>query len=151
MATRRSRPAGSGALAGSTARRGSAAKASPPRLPPLGRSASPRALWARPILGGARSDTDGLGALTASIARHTSLPHLANVESLASNPAAEEGGRSLRLAVTVRGDGRKRRLAVGVPFVMSVVRGDAAPATEEPARPHDPDRSIATCRSSIRR
>jgi electron transfer flavoprotein alpha/beta subunit len=96
------------------------------------------------ILGGARSDTDGLGALTASIARHTGLPHLANIESLALSAVAADGGRSLPLTVTVRGEGRKRRLAVGLPFVMSVVRGAAAAAIEEPTRPGAPGRSIET-------
>jgi electron transfer flavoprotein alpha/beta subunit len=80
------------------------------------------------ILGGARSDTEGLGALTASIARHTGLPHLANIESLELC-----GPPPLQLAVTVRGEGRKRRLGVSLPFVMSVARGAAAAGPTEPA------------------
>jgi electron transfer flavoprotein alpha/beta subunit len=103
-----------------------------------------RTLGADLILGGARSDTDGLGALTASIARHTGLPHLSNIESLAPSTATGDGARSLPLTVTVRGEGRKRRLAVGFPFVMSVVRAQAAPATDEPTRPGAPGRSIET-------
>ena len=81
------------------------------------------------ILGGARSDTEGLGALTASIARHMSLPHLANIESLERHDHPP-----LSVAVTVRGGGRKRRLGVRLPFVMSVVRGSAGPAPALPAR-----------------
>jgi electron transfer flavoprotein beta subunit len=97
-----------------------------------------RTLGAELILGGARSDTDGLGALTASIARHTGMPHLANIESL------EWGAPPpLALAVTVRSEGRKRRLGVGLPFVMSVSRATAvsigAPATD--AARDDPTRS----------
>jgi electron transfer flavoprotein alpha/beta subunit len=97
-----------------------------------------RTLGAELILGGARSDTDGLGALTASIARHTGMPHLANIESL------EWGAPPpLALAVTVRSEGRKRRLGVGLPFVMSVSRAAAAsngaPAGDAP--PEDPARS----------
>lgn len=94
-----------------------------------------RTLGSDLILGGARSDTDGLGALTASIARHTGLPHLANIESLEASAAGAAEARALPLTVTVRGDGRKRRLAVGLPFVMSVVRGSATPAAEDPPAP----------------
>jgi electron transfer flavoprotein alpha/beta subunit len=100
-----------------------------------------RTLGAELILGGARSDTDGLGALTASIARHTGMPHLANIESL------EWGAPPpLALAVTVRSEGRKRRLGVGLPFVMSVSRAGAASngthTTDSPQE--DPARSIET-------
>ena len=102
-----------------------------------------RTLGSDLILGGARSDTDGLGALTASIARHTGLPHLANIESLEPSAAAE-GARALPLTVTVRSEGRKRRLAVGLPFVMSVVRGAATPAEDLPRAPGGPARSIET-------
>jgi electron transfer flavoprotein alpha/beta subunit len=104
-----------------------------------------RTLGSDLILGGARSDTDGLGALTASIARHTGLPHLANIESLEASTAGAAQARALPLTVTVRGDGRKRRLAVGLPFVMSVVRGAPAPAAEPLPRPAGgPARSIET-------
>jgi len=88
-----------------------------------------RTLGADLILGGARSDTDGLGALTASIARHMSLPHLANIESLERYDHPPHG-----VAVTVRGSGRKRRLGVRLPFVMSVARGSAGPEPALPAR-----------------
>ena len=85
------------------------------------------------ILGGAHSDTEGLGALTASVARHMGFPHLANIESLERLDQPP-----LALAVTVRGGGRKRRLGVGLPIVMSVARGSSAPppATRRPPRAH---------------
>ena len=92
-----------------------------------------RTLGADLILGGARSDTEGLGALTASIARHMSLPHLANIESLERYDHPPHG-----VAVTVRGGGRKRRLGVRLPFVMSVARGSAEPAPALPARDGTP-------------
>ncbi len=106
-----------------------------------------RTMGADLILGGAHSDTDGLGALTASIARHTGLPHLANIESLA--PLDAGAAPPAVLAVTVRGEGRKRRLGIGLPFVMSVARGPgwkvaAAPATEPAPPPADPARSVET-------
>lgn len=85
------------------------------------------------ILGGARSDTEGLGALTASIARHMSLPHLANIESLEHHDQPP-----LAVAVTVRGGGRKRRLSVRLPFVMSVVRGSSGPEPSPPVRDGTP-------------
>jgi electron transfer flavoprotein alpha/beta subunit len=79
----------------------------------LGSAAS--SLGGNLILAGARSDTEGLGALTASVARHMSLPHLANIESLELLDQPP-----LALAVTVRGGGRRRRIGVRLPFVMSV-------------------------------
>ncbi len=92
-----------------------------------------RTLGADLILGGARSDTEGLGALTASIARHMSLPHLANIESL-----ERYDHPPMAVAVTLRGSGRKRRLAVRLPFVMSVTRGTAAAELAAPVREGTP-------------
>jgi electron transfer flavoprotein alpha/beta subunit len=92
-----------------------------------------RTLGADLILGGAHSDTEGLGALTASIARHMSLPHLANIESLERYDHPPQG-----VAVTVRGGGRKRRLGVRLPFVMSVARGSAGPEPALSARDGTP-------------
>jgi electron transfer flavoprotein alpha/beta subunit len=103
-----------------------------------------RTLGGELILGGAHSDTEGLGALTASIARHTNLPHLANIETLALGDTPARGSdHAPALVVTVRGEGRKRRLGVGLPFVMSVARAVAAPV-EAAARALVPDRSIET-------
>jgi electron transfer flavoprotein alpha/beta subunit len=91
------------------------------------------------ILGGAHSDTEGLGALTASVARHMGLPHLANIESL--EPLDQH---PLALAVTVRGGGRKRRLGVGLPFVMSVARGPAPTSPRATRPPREPGAGIET-------
>jgi electron transfer flavoprotein alpha/beta subunit len=93
-----------------------------------------RTLGADLILGGAGSDTEGLGALTASIARHMSLPHVANIESL-----EHYDHPPLAVAVTLRGSGRKRRLGVRLPFVMSVARGSAAPLPEVAPRAGAPE------------
>jgi electron transfer flavoprotein beta subunit len=84
-----------------------------------------RTLGADLVLTGAHTDTEGLGALSASIARHMALPHLANIETLeaiAGAPAA------MSLVVTVRGGGQKRRLGVPIPVVMSVANGPPADA-----------------------
>jgi electron transfer flavoprotein beta subunit len=68
------------------------------------------------VLTGARSDDDGLGAVPASIARHVgpAAVHVACVETVtaAGNDAVE---------VSVRGGGRRRRLRVPLPAVLSVV------------------------------
>jgi electron transfer flavoprotein alpha/beta subunit len=103
----------------------------------LGSAAS--SLGANLILSGARSDTEGLGALTASVARHMSLPHLANIESLElldQPPLALAA--PLALAVTVRGSGRKRRIGVRLPFVMSVTRSGPTPVVGSPPPPAAP-------------
>ena len=97
----------------------------------LGSAAS--SLGANLILSGARSDTEGLGALTASVARHMSLPHLANIESLELLDQPP-----LALAVTVRGSGRKRRIGVRLPFVMSVTRSGPTPVVGSPPLPAAP-------------
>jgi electron transfer flavoprotein beta subunit len=77
------------------------------------------------VLTGARSEDDGLGAVPASIARHLGgAPHVACVESVtAAAPDAVE--------VVVRGGGRRRRLRVPLPAVLSVV----APGTAAPVLP----------------
>lgn len=87
-----------------------------------------RSLDADLVLAGARADTEGLGALSASVARHMGLPHLANIETLdllPDRPPAPGWGASL--AVTVRGGGQRRRLAVSLPIVMSVACGSSGP------------------------
>lgn len=77
------------------------------------------------VLTGARSDDDGLGAVPASIARHLGgALHVACVEKVvAAAPDAVE--------VVVRGGGRRRRLRVPLPAVLSVI----APAPNAPALP----------------
>jgi electron transfer flavoprotein beta subunit len=74
------------------------------------------------VLAGARSDDDGLGAVPASIARHvgpTAL-HVAYVEAVSAAGADA-------VEVTVRGGGRRRRLRVPLPAVLSVVARSAEP------------------------
>ncbi|HSZ83789.1 MAG TPA: hypothetical protein VLA14_15995 [Polyangia bacterium] len=73
------------------------------------------------VLTGARSDDDGLGAVAASIARHVNALHVACIEEL--TPAGEDA-----VEITVRGGGRRRRLRVPLPAVLSVVAsGPGAP------------------------
>jgi electron transfer flavoprotein alpha/beta subunit len=76
------------------------------------------------VLTGARSDDDGLGAVAASIARHVNALHVACIEEL--TPAGEDA-----VDITVRGGGRRRRLRVPLPAVLSVV----ASGLEAPALP----------------
>jgi electron transfer flavoprotein beta subunit len=79
------------------------------------------------VLAGARSDDDGLGAVPAALARQLGMLHVACIESLA---AASQGG----VEISVRGSGKRRRLRVPVPAVLSVVaRERAAPALSESA------------------
>jgi electron transfer flavoprotein alpha/beta subunit len=78
------------------------------------------------VLAGARSTDDGLGAVPAAIARQVGAPHVACIESL----AAATGG----VEISVRGGGRRRRLRLPVPAVLSVVAsGPAAPALPDAA------------------
>jgi electron transfer flavoprotein alpha/beta subunit len=73
------------------------------------------------VLTGARSDDDGLGAVAASIARQVNALHVACIEEL--SPAGEDA-----VEITVRGGGRRRRLRVPLPAVLSVVAsGPEAP------------------------
>ena len=73
------------------------------------------------VLTGARSDDDGLGAVPASIARQVNALHVACIESLAA--AGDDA-----VEITVRGGGKRRRLRVPLPAVLSVVAtGPAAP------------------------
>jgi electron transfer flavoprotein alpha/beta subunit len=68
------------------------------------------------VLTGARSDDEGLGAVPASTARNLGFPFIAAVEELtAAGPRAVE--------IVVRGGGRKRRLRVELPAVLSIVPG----------------------------
>jgi electron transfer flavoprotein alpha/beta subunit len=76
------------------------------------------------VLTGARSDDDGLGAVAASIARQMNALHVACIEELI--PAGEDA-----VDITVRGGGRRRRLRVPLPAVLSVV----ASGLEAPALP----------------
>ncbi len=75
-----------------------------------------RRLDADLILAGARSDDDGLGAVPAATARYLGIGFVGAVEEIAVTGAGV-------VDVVVRGGGRKRRLRVKVPVVLSVVAG----------------------------
>ena len=78
------------------------------------------------VLAGARSDDDGLGAVPAAVARQLGMLHVACIEGLA---AGAEGAE-----VSVRGGGKRRRLRVPQPAVLSVVASSrAAPTLAEDA------------------
>jgi electron transfer flavoprotein alpha/beta subunit len=73
------------------------------------------------VLTGARSDDDGLGAVPAAIARQVNALHVACIESLV---ATDDGA----VEITVRGGGKRRRLRVPLPAVLSVVATGPAAA-----------------------
>jgi hypothetical protein len=75
------------------------------------------------ILIGTPFDDEGVGIMSATLAKHLGMPHLARVEAIAA------GASEATVEVTVRGGGKKRRLAVTVPAVLSVV---AAPLGQAP-------------------
>jgi electron transfer flavoprotein beta subunit len=79
------------------------------------------------VLTGARSVDDGMGAVPAAIARHVGGLHVACIEAL----AAADGG----VEISVRGGGRRRRLRLPLPAVLSVVASG-------PAMPPLPDRGV---------
>lgn len=79
------------------------------------------------VLAGARSDDDGLGAVPAALARQLGALHVACIEGLAE---ASEGG----VEISVRGGGKRRRLRVPLPAVLSVVASGLGVATLPPAR-----------------
>jgi electron transfer flavoprotein alpha/beta subunit len=104
------------------------------------------------VLTGARSDDDGLGAVAASIARQVNALHVACIEEL--TPAGDDA-----VDLTVRGGGRRRRLRVPLPAVLSVVAsGLDAPAlpTIEGERPAieilslvDPEATVVRRRTEL--
>jgi electron transfer flavoprotein beta subunit len=79
------------------------------------------------VLAGARSDDDGLGAVPAALARQMGAGalHVACIEGLAPAQGPGVGG----VEITVRGGGKRRRLRVPLPAVLSVVASGAAPPT----------------------
>jgi electron transfer flavoprotein alpha/beta subunit len=88
-----------------------------------------RRLGADLVLTGARSDDDGLGAVPAAVARHVGALHVACIESLT---VAEGAG----VDVHVRGGGRRRRLRLSLPAVLSVVASSPAwPALPDAVSP----------------
>jgi electron transfer flavoprotein alpha/beta subunit len=85
-------------------------------------------LGADRVLTGARSEDDGLGAVPAAIARQANALHVACIESLS---VSSDGG----IEVVVRGGGRRRRLGLPLPAVLSVLSGGpAAPALPDAGR-----------------
>ena len=70
------------------------------------------------VLTGARSDDEGLGAVPASTARHLGFVCVSGVEEVAH---AADGAAAVE--VVVRGGGKKRRLRVDLPAVLSIVAG----------------------------
>lgn len=68
------------------------------------------------ILVGARSDDEGVGAASASLARHLGCLHVARVEGVAA--AGEDA-----VEITTRGGGWRRRLRVSLPAVLAVSEG----------------------------
>jgi electron transfer flavoprotein alpha/beta subunit len=79
------------------------------------------------VLAGARSDDEGLGAVPAAAARQLGFVYVSGVESIVS--AADRGA----VEVVVRGGGRKRRLRVKLPAVLTVGAGPppGPPATAQ--------------------
>lgn len=86
-----------------------------------------RRIGADLVLTGVRSDDEGLGAAPAAIARHLGVGYLSGVEqiTIVDGPAVE---------VVARGGGRKRRLRLKLPAVLTVA---AIPPTPFAARPRD--------------
>lgn len=84
-----------------------------------------RRIGADLVLTGVRSDDEGLGAAPAAIARHLGANYLAGVEEIAVGPAGT-------VDVVVRGGGRKRRLRVRLPAVLTIAAGPATPARRPP-------------------
>jgi electron transfer flavoprotein beta subunit len=77
------------------------------------------------VLTGLRSDDEGLGAVPASTARQLGFVHVSAIEELELGGGGDAGAASVE--VVVRGGGRKRRLRVSLPAVLSVTAGPAAP------------------------
>jgi electron transfer flavoprotein beta subunit len=103
------------------------------------------------VLAGARSDDDGLGAVPAALARQLGALHVACIESLA---AAPEGG----VEISVRGGGKRRRLRVPLPAVLSVVASSggatlpataAAPPAVEVLSLVDPEATVVRRRTEL--
>jgi electron transfer flavoprotein beta subunit len=79
-----------------------------------------RAQTADLVLCGARSDGEGRGVVPAAIAHHLGVPYVPYIEEL-----SVAGGEA---TVLVRSGGRKRRLAVALPCVLTTGAGLALPA-----------------------
>ena len=84
-----------------------------------------RRIGADLVLTGVRSDDEGLGAAPAAIARHLGANYVAGVEEIAFASAGT-------VDVVTRGGGRKRRLRVKLPAVLTIAAGPAAPVQRSP-------------------
>ena len=84
-----------------------------------------RRIGADLVLTGVRSDDEGLGAAPAAIARHLGANYVAGVEEIAFTSAGT-------VDVVARGGGRKRRLRVKLPAVLTIAAGPAAPVQRSP-------------------
>jgi len=76
------------------------------------------------VLMGSPFDDEGVGAMSAAVAKHLGVVHVARVEAIAA------GSRDGTVEITVRGGGRKRRLALTAPAVLSVVAAPQTAVTE---------------------
>ncbi len=96
-------------------------------------AAGVRRIGAELVLAGARSDDEGLGAVPAAAARQLGYAYVASVESLT------HGSEAGTVEVVVRGGGRKRRLRVKLPAVLSIAAGppDATTAPDRTGNPSD--------------
>jgi electron transfer flavoprotein alpha/beta subunit len=83
-------------------------------------AAAVRELGGELVLCGARSDGEGRGVVPAAVAHHLGVPYLPHVEAVAV--AGQE------LEVVLRSGGRKRKLAVPVPALLTVGAAVSAPA-----------------------
>ncbi|MEA2697611.1 MAG: hypothetical protein QOI66_1882 [Myxococcales bacterium] len=87
-------------------------------------AAAVRHLDADLVLMGSPFDDEGVGTMSAALAKHLGVLHVARVEAIAA------GSRADTVELTVRGGGRKRRLALTAPAVLSVVAAPQMGATE---------------------
>jgi len=81
-------------------------------------AAAIKRLGADLVLAGMAPDHGGLAAVPAAMARHLGFVHVSGIEAMASAPPQGDGGSAVD--VTVRGGGRKRRLRITLPAVLSV-------------------------------
>jgi electron transfer flavoprotein alpha/beta subunit len=108
------------------------------------------------VLAGMGGSHEGLEAVPASTARQLGLVHVSGIEAIANAPRDPNGGAAVD--VVVRGGGRKRRLRVSLPALLSVAVGPGAispprPRTAEPEievlSVVDPERTLVRRRTEL--